>query len=144
MKKGIRINICLLVLLYIAYSVLSLLLFFFTSGGWTGFLYFVAGGLVYGFGFLLLCMGGIHHSLKSKISFVRVRVELIQAILMSHFFPLRLNRGDSRDSPWQYIFLGNILGDESFYNPSLPILGLLFLCVYLVSLAAFWMLTLAE
>ena len=138
------INIWLLVLVYIAYSVISLLLFFFTSGGWTGVLYFVVGALVYGFGLLLLCMAGIHRSFFSKITYVRVRGTLVKALLISQSCALLLNRGDCGDSPCQYLFLGKIIGNGDFYNPFLAALGFLFLCVYLVLLAAFWLLTLAE
>ncbi len=138
------INIWLLVLLYVAYSVISLLLFFFTSGGWIGFLYFVVGPFVYGFGLLLLCMGGIYRSFLSKITSVRVRGTLVKALLVSQSCALLLNQGDCGDYPCQYLFLGKILGDERFYNPFLAVLGLLFLCVYLILLAAFWLLTLAD
>ncbi|MDJ0676080.1 MAG: hypothetical protein QNJ36_11960 [Calothrix sp. MO_167.B42] len=139
------INTWLLVVLYIVYSLISLLLFFFTSGGWTGFVYLVVGSFVYGFGLLLLCMGGIHRSLTSKRNSVRVRGLLITALLVSQFGVLLLNRGDCGDSPCQgYLFVGKLLGDESFYNPFLATLAQFSLCVYLILLAVFVLLTLAE
>ena len=90
-----NINIWLLIIIYIAYSIVSTLLFFFTSGGWIAFiLYFMGGPLIYGFGLLLLLINGIYRSFKSKINSADIRINLVRAIVFSQFLALLLNQGD--------------------------------------------------
>jgi len=136
-----NINIWLLIIIYVVYSIISTLLFFFTSGGWTGFiLYFMGAPLVYGFGLLLLCINGIYRSFKSKINSANIRINLIKALLLIQFLALLLNQGDYGDSlKGQHLSIGQLWGDSYFYNPYLAALGILSLCIYLILLVTFWL-----
>ncbi|MEO1428266.1 MAG: hypothetical protein AAFV71_04210 [Cyanobacteria bacterium J06633_8] len=136
-----NINIWLLIIIYLAYSIISTLLFFFTSGGWTAFiLYFIGGPLVYGFGLLILLINGIYRSIKSKINSANIKINLIKTLLLNQFLALLLNQGDYGDSlNSQYLSIGKLWGDSYFYNPYLAGLGLLVLFLYLILLVTFWL-----
>jgi len=136
-----NINTWLLIIIYVAYSIISTLLFFFTSGGWTAFiLYFMGGPLVYGFGLILLLINVIYRSFRSKLNSVNIRINLIKALLLSQFLALLLNQGDDGDSfIGQHLSIGQIWGDSYFYNPYLAALGFFALCVYLILLITFWL-----
>ncbi|MGB3759469.1 MAG: hypothetical protein WBA07_24400 [Rivularia sp. (in: cyanobacteria)] len=144
-----NINIWLLITIYATYSIVSILLFFFTSGsrGSTTFIYFIGGLLVYGFGFILLLINGIYRSFKSKINSANIRINLIQALLLIQFLALLLTQKDYDGNyiertyiyPGPYLSIGQLWGDSFFYNPFLGGLGLFFLCIYLILLITFWL-----
>lgn len=135
-----NINIWLLIIIYVGYSIVSNFLFLFTSTGWTTFiLYFMIAPLIYGFGLLVLLINSIYRSLNKTTS-VNIRINLIKAILFSQFLALLLNQGDYGDSlKGQHISIGKLWGDSYFYNPYLAALGLSALLVYLTLLFILWL-----
>ncbi|MEO1184840.1 MAG: hypothetical protein AAFX46_09090 [Cyanobacteria bacterium J06636_27] len=135
------INIWLLIIIYIVYSIISTLLFFFTSNGWTAvILYFAGGQLVYGFGLILLLINGIYRSFKSKINSANIKINLVRATLLIQSLAVLLNQGDYGDSlQGQHLSIGKLWGDSYFYNPYLAAIGFFFLCVYLILLITLWL-----
>lgn len=131
-----RINIWLLLGIYTLYSALSILLFFLTSGGWSGVFYLSLGPFIYGLGFIFIFLTGLFLFLKKR-KLIRINFKLILATLGIQLLALLLNKGDYGDAPGRYLFIGKMWGNSSFYNEFLQNLGALCLLVYLLLLAIF-------
>lgn len=83
--------------------------------------------MVYGGGFLLLLVA----TAMGRPARIRLPWLFVVPLLATQAGAILLNRGDCGDAPCRYLFIGRILGDSGFYDPTLANIGVWCLFAYL-------------
>ena len=96
------------VTLYAAYSILSILLFFFTSGGWHTLAWMLYGWIPYTIVLVILFIMAVAQRRAGRI-WVSIQKKDFAFLVTVQFLLLLLNPGDCGDGPGSYLFIHRLI-----------------------------------